>query len=86
METVMETLLEIGAGNKPIITIFNKIDKYKPDATSEDIFEDEAIYDLATLKKTWMAKLNDNIVFVSAKDGKNLDELKDLMRRNIETL
>jgi GTP-binding protein HflX len=86
METVMETLSEIGAGNKPIITIFNKIDKYKPDATSEDIFEDEAIYDLATLKKTWMAKLNDNIVFVSAKDGNNIEELKDLMRRNLEAL
>ncbi|MFB1003267.1 MAG: GTPase HflX [Bacteroidia bacterium] len=86
METVMETLSEIGAGNKPIITIFNKIDKYKPDATSDDIFEDEAIYDLATLKKTWMAKLNDNIVFVSAKDGNNIEELKDLMRRNLEAL
>ena len=86
METVMETLSEIGAGNKPIITIFNKIDKYKPDATSDDIFEDEAIYDLATLKKTWMAKLNDNIVFVSAKDGNNIEELKDLMRINLEAL
>ncbi len=86
METVMETLSDIGAGNKPIITIFNKIDKYNPDATSEDIFEDEAIYDLATLKKTWMAKLNDNIVFVSAKDGNNIEELKDLIRTNLEAL
>ncbi len=86
METVMETLSDIGAGNKPIITIFNKIDKYNPDATSEDIFEDEAIYDLATLKKTWMAKLNDNIVFVSAKDGSNIEELKDLIRTNLEAL
>lgn len=86
MDTVMETLAEIGAGDKPIITIFNKIDQYKPDATSDDIFEDEAIYDLPTLKKTWMAKLNENIVFVSAKDGSNIEELKDLIRKNLERL
>jgi GTP-binding protein HflX len=86
METVSETLAEIGAGEKNIITIFNKIDKYKPDPTSDDIFEDEAIYDIETLRKTWMAKLNDNIVFVSAKDGNNIDELKDLIRKNLEEL
>ncbi len=86
MDTVMETLADIGAGDKPIITIFNKIDQYKPEATSEDIFEDEAIYDIPTLKKTWMAKLNENIVFVSAKDGNNIEELKDLIRKNIDAL
>ncbi|MDB4174177.1 GTPase HflX [Bacteroidia bacterium] len=86
METVSETLAEIGAGEKNIITIFNKIDKYKPDPTSDDIFEDEAIYDIETLRKTWMSKLNDNIVFVSAKDGNNIDELKDLIRKNLEEL
>ena len=84
MATVDQTLAEIGASNKPVITIFNKIDKYKPDPTSDDIFEDEAIYDLASLKKTWMAKLNENIVFVSAKKSDNIDELKDLIRKNLE--
>lgn len=86
MNTVTETLAEIGAGNKSTITIFNKIDQYKPDATSDDIFEDEAIYDLPTLKKTWMARLNENIVFVSAKNGSNIDELKDLIRMNLDEL
>lgn len=51
MNTVNETLAEIGAINKPVITVFNKIDKYNPDATNDDIFEDEAIYDLASLKR-----------------------------------
>ena len=86
MATVEETLAEIGASNKPVITIFNKIDKYKPDATSDDIFEDEAIYDLATLKKTWMAKLNENIVFISATNSENIDELKELIRKNLDKL
>ena len=83
MNTVNETLAEIGAINKPVITIFNKIDKYNPDATNDDIFEDEAIYDLASLKKTWMAKLNENIVFISAANGDNIEELKEMIRKHV---
>jgi GTP-binding protein HflX len=83
MDTVTSTLEEIGASNKKVITIFNKIDKYHPDPTSDDIFEDETIYDIAKLKKTWMAKLDENIVFISAATGDNIDELKDLIRENV---
>ncbi len=83
METVTQTLMEIGASDKKIVTVFNKIDQYNPEATHEDIFEDEAIYDIATLKKTWMAKLNDNVVFVSAKNNQNIDELKELIEKNL---
>ena len=83
MTTVSQTLAEIGASDKPVITIFNKIDQYHPLATSDDIFQDKTIYDIPTLKKTWMAKLNKNIVFISAKEDLNMEELKDLIRKNI---
>lgn len=83
MTTVSKTLAEIGASDKPVITIFNKIDQYYPLATSDDIFQDSTIYDIPTLKKTWMAKLNKNIVFISAKEDLNIEELKDLIRKNI---
>jgi GTP-binding protein HflX len=83
MTTVSKTLAEIGASDKPVITIFNKIDQYYPIATSDDIFQDTTIYDIPTLKKTWMAKLNKNIVFISAKEDLNIEELKDLIRKNI---
>jgi len=83
MNTVTQTLAEIGVGNKPTITVFNKIDQYKPEPTSDDIFEDEAIYDLDALKKTWMAKLDKNIVFISASTGENMEELKDLIAKHI---
>lgn len=86
MNTVMTTLQEISAGDKPMITVFNKIDQYAPEPTSDDIFEDEAIYDLAALKKTWMAKLNENVVFISATNNENLDELKELIRINLDRL
>lgn len=77
MQTVNETLAEIGAGDKPVITVFNKIDLYKPSPTDEDIFEDKAIYDIPSLKKTWMAKLNEDVVFISAVNNTNIDELRD---------
>ena len=83
MDTVSSTLEEIGASNKTVITIFNKIDQYKPMATSDDIFEDETIYDIPTLKKTWMSKLDDNIVFISATQSDNIEELKALIRKNV---
>src|SRR5690606_26694193 len=86
MQTVNETLMEIGAGDKQMITVFNKIDLYKPKASSEDIFEDETIYDLALLKKTWMAKLNENLVFVSAEKNENIDALRRLILQNISNI
>ena len=86
MTTVSETLTEIGANNKPVITIFNKIDQYHPLASSDDIFQDTTIYDIPTLEKTWMAKLNSNVVFVSAQKDQNIQKLKDLIRINIDRL
>jgi GTP-binding protein HflX len=86
MTTVYETLTEIGASKKPVITIFNKIDQYHPLASSDDIFQDTTIYDIPTLEKTWMAKLNSNVVFVSAQKDQNIQKLKDLIRINIDRL
>lgn len=65
MDVVNKTLFEIGAAQKPVIIVFNKIDKYNPLPSNEDIFEDETIYDLNLLKKSWMAKENNPVVFIS---------------------
>lgn len=79
MQTVQETLLEIGASDKPSITVFNKIDQYDPDPSHEDIFEDETIYDLEELKRSWMAKSEEDVVFISAVNKTNLEELRSLL-------
>jgi GTP-binding protein HflX len=86
MDTVTKTLMEIGASDKPVITVFNKIDQYQPDASADDIFEDETIYDIPTLKRTWMAKLNQDVVFISAKNNDNIDELKQLLENKLTQL
>ncbi len=82
IEVVDKTLSEVcGAAQKPQILVFNKIDAFKytpkdPDdltpATRENI-------SLEDFKKTWMAKMNNNCVFISAKDKINIDQLKELL-------
>ena len=85
---VNQTLQEIGAGNKPVITIFNKIDNYKwvekdPDdltpKTKENITLEE-------LKQTWMAKINHRTLFISAKTKENLEEMKSVLYEEIKKL
>ena len=81
IEVVNKTLAEIcGSGNKPMIVVFNKIDAYShipkdaddlTPATRENIPLDE-------LKQTWMSRLDpENCIFISAKQGVNIDELKN---------
>lgn len=79
MEVVLETLTEIGAGDKTMLTIFNKIDNYAPRATSEDIFEDEALHDLQDFKNTWYANENLPAIFISAMDKQDINALRDTL-------
>ena len=82
IEVVNKTLTEVcGAADKPMILVFNKIDAFTytpkdPDdltpKTRENISLDE-------FKQMWMAKMNNNCVFISAKDKTNIDELKDML-------
>ena len=85
---VDKTLADIGAGGKPTIIVFNKIDAYtfvkKDDddltpRTRENIPLDE-------LKSTWMAKLDDNCIFVSARERLNIDELRRTLYVKVKEL
>ena len=77
MEIVKETLAEIGAADKPILTVFNKVDSYNPRATSDDIFEDEAVYNLEDFKKTWYNNENVPAVFISALNKNDINGLRE---------
>ena len=78
---VKETLQEIGAGEKPVFLIFNKIDAYSfiqkdeddlTPATKENMTLDE-------LKNSWIAKANTPCIFISARERININKLrKDL--------
>ncbi len=84
---VHQTLKEIGARDKPILLVFNKIDELK----EPFILEDETISGkeayIKKLKKSWMAKENNPVVFISAFKKINFNELRDqieLMLSNIK--
>lgn len=86
IEVVNATLTEIGASDKPVILVFNKIDAYKP--YDEDSYLDENGLDAAPpqlsigelteqLKRSYMAQKAEHTVFISAEKKDNLDELRD---------
>lgn len=85
---VEKTLAELGCADKPSMIIFNKIDAYtwveKDDddltpATKENVTLDE-------LKRTWMAKLSDNCLFISARERQNIDEMREVLYKKVREL
>lgn len=81
INAVNETLMDIGAKNKPIFMIFNKIDAYNYKEKSEYDFEEEKPENipLERLEKMWVAKENSACIFISAKQKINIEKLrKDL--------
>ena len=88
IEVVNNTLKDLGAADKPQMIVFNKIDAYtwvekEPDdltpPTKENITLDE-------LQKTWMAKMNDDCLFISAKEKQNIDLLRDTLYKKVKQL
>lgn len=77
IEVVNNTLTEIGAGNKKMFNVFNKIDAFTYEKKDEDDLtpETKENYSLGALKNMWFAKENES-VFISAKKKQNIDALK----------
>lgn len=75
IHAVNETLKELDALDKPVITVFNKIDAYKtPVSETEDGAEIKTT--LEDFKNSWMAKNSDPAVFISATNKTNVEEFK----------
>ncbi len=73
---VNKTLQEIGAFEKPILTIFNKMDLYE-EKTFDEWLEDSTRHEiLEDLKERWQNETNGNAVFVSAIEKRNIDKLR----------
>lgn len=77
MAVVNQTLAEIHAADKPFMIVFNKIDAFiRADRDEDDLSETPQQLTLEELKKTWLAKENSPVVFISARNKTNMDELK----------
>ena len=88
IQVVDKTLGDLGCADKPMMILFNKIDAYTWVEKEEDDLTPRTKENipLDELMKTWMAKLNDNCFFISAKERKNIDELRELLYKRVREL
>ena len=89
MFSVEKTLSEIKSLNKPTIIVFNKIDNYKHESIEEDDLitkKTKSHYTLDDWKSTWMNKLGNDALFISAKNKENIDSLKDLLYTKVRDI
>ncbi len=88
IKTVEETLRELDKEEKPTILVFNKVDAFTYTPKDEDDLSPmkRENFSLDDLKKTWMAKMNDNCLFVSALEKSNIQELKDKIYETVKAI
>ena len=88
IQVVERTLGDLGCSEKPCMIIFNKIDAYTYIEKDEDDLTPRGKENitLPELMKTWMAKLNDNCIFISAREKTNLEEMKNIIYNKVREL
>lgn len=88
IEVVNKTLKEIDKTEKPMIMVFNKIDAFTFVQKEEDDLTPRTRenVDIEELKRTWMNKLGDDCIFISAKDKTNIDELKEMLYERVKAI
>ena len=88
IQVVDKTIADLGAAGKPTMIIFNKIDAYTYVEKAEDDLTPKTKENITLdeLMKTWMAKLNDNCIFISAKEKTNLEELKTIIYNKVREM
>ncbi|TGE17778.1 GTPase HflX [Hymenobacter elongatus] len=91
IEVVNATLKDIEAADKPMLLVFNKIDQYNLDTANqpqgfEGMNLDEDVVPRPTLEQmqaTYMAKMHDPVIFISAQERQNIEELRALLVRHV---
>lgn len=85
---VEKTLKDINSADKPTIIVFNKIDAFTYTPKEEDDLTPMTRENISLdeLKKTWMSKMQENCIFISAKDKTNFEELKELLYKRVKEI
>ena len=89
MASVNKTLAEIGSADKPTIIVFNKIDAFTHQTIESDdlVTENTEIhFSLDDWKKTWMNRLNNNCVFISALNKENMEAFKEKVFEEVKKI
>ena len=88
IKVVEKTLNDLGCADRPTMLLFNKVDAYSwvekdaddlTPATRDNI-------SLQEMMQTWMAKMNGDCLFISARENTNIDELKDILYKKVREL
>ncbi len=83
---VNKTLQELNAFDKPVITIFNKMDLYEKNTFDPWLEEEVRAEILNELKERWENELQGNCVFISAAERRNIDELRKVILDKVRDL
>lgn len=86
MGVVNKTLQELHAFDKPILTIFNKMDLYEAKTFDEWLNEDIKEEILRDLKEKWERATDGNCIFISATERMNIDALRDIILNKVREM
>jgi GTP-binding protein HflX len=88
MDTVIRTLAEINDTEKPVITVFNKIDAFTfiPKEADDLTPRTRENISLEELQHTWMGRMQDNCLFISAREHLHIDTLKTLLYKRVKEI
>jgi len=88
IEVVNRTLSEIDSASKPVITVFNKTDTFTFIPKEEDDLTPSTRENISLeeLKQTWMHRLPDNCIFISAKNRTNIEELRAMLYQKVKEI
>jgi GTP-binding protein HflX len=76
IRVVNETLVELGAKEKPTLMVFNKMDLYEKNYFDELLPDEVRAELLRNLKQSWAKQTNGNAIFISATQKQNIDDLR----------
>ena len=88
MQVVNQTLADLGCADKPTVIVFNKMDAYSwTEKDADDLTPaGKENVSLDDLMNTWMSRVGDDCIFISARQKTNLEELKALLYKRVREL
>ena len=88
ISVVEKTLSDLGCSEKPSMLVFNKIDAYTWTPQDEDDLTGPTRENISLeeLKRTWMAKMQGDCLFISAREKQNIEELREVLYQKVREL
>ena len=85
ISVVNKTLADLNCGDKPSMVVFNKIDAFTYVQKEEDDLTPKTKENITLdeLKASWMSRLSDNCIFISAREKQNIETLKEIIYKRV---